>query len=131
MTLFSSSLMLNEIAEYLQTSTSLGSMATDIFVGLIPSTPATCVGLYADAGTALPGDPVVRPGLQVLVRSSTYLAAHTNAEVAFNAIQNKTNVLSTVQGRFVPNHEVGPFYRDGNSNIIFTLNFSFTGVRGT
>lgn len=123
--------MIEEVADRLQALTTIGTVGTDIFSGHMPSTPIVCVTVYAQAGMAIPGDPIVHPGLQVLVRGGTYSESHTNAEKVFNALQNKWNILSTVKGRFVPNHEVGPNYRDGNSNLIFTLNFGFTGVRGT
>jgi hypothetical protein len=131
MVLFSSRQLIDDVGDYLQVNTDLGSVTTDIFVGFMPSTPVTCTAVYAQPGVSIPGDPIVRPGVQVTIRDSTYLASHTMAETAFNALQSKWNVSSTVKGRLVPNHEVGANYRDGNQNILFTLNFSFTGVRGT
>ena len=130
MTIFSSLQFISAVASYLQTSTSVGTLAVNIFTGIMPNTPVSCTAVYAQSGPITPGDPTVHPSLQILTRDSTYFASHSRAETIHNALNEKWNILTSIPGRLVAQHEVGPFFRDGNNNVVFTLNFSFTGVRG-
>lgn len=131
MTEFSSLELIDEVANYLQANTNIGSVATDIFVGFMPSSPTVCTAVYPQPGVTVAGDPLVHPGIQVLVRGVTYLSTQQMAETVFRALRNAWNLKATgsARGRLAANHEVGPNYRDANNNIVFTLNFSFTGTR--
>jgi len=128
---FSSLELINEIADFLQVSTSIGTVATDIFIGFMPSSPVVCTAVYAQPGISLMGDPLVRPGVQVLARGITYSSVHQMAEIIFGVLQDVWNISASgsARGRLSASHEVGPNYRDGNNNIVFTLNFSFIGTR--
>lgn len=126
---FSSLSLINAVADFLQANTSIGTVAVDIFSGFMPSTPVVCTAVYAQPGITLTGDPLVRPGVQVLTRGITYLSAHQAAESIFQVLRNKWNISSSARGRIHATHEVGPNYRDVNNNIVFTLNFSFVGTR--
>lgn len=131
MTVLSVMTLLDEVAGYLQANTTVGTVAVNLFAGMMPASPTACTAVYAQGGPIAPGDPVVRPFVQVLTRDSTYFASHSRAEVIHKALHEKWNVLASIPGRLVAQHEVGPNFRDANNSIVFTLNFSFTGIRGT
>ena len=67
--------MLTEIGAYLATK-NVGTVGTDIFLGLMPDQPDNCVSLFEYAGS--PPDlhwAGEYPGLQVRVRNKSYAAA--------------------------------------------------------
>ena len=69
--------MLKEIGTYLATK-SIGTVGTDIFLGLMPDQPDNCIALFEYAGS--PPDlhwDGEYPGLQVRVRNKSYAAART------------------------------------------------------
>ena len=69
--------MLREIGAYLATK-SIGTVGTDIFLGLMPDQPDNCIALFEYAGS--PPDLHWNgeyPGLQVRVRNKSYAAART------------------------------------------------------
>ncbi len=69
--------MLREIGAYLATK-SIGTVGTDIFLGLMPDQPDNCIALFEYAGS--PPDlhwEGEYPGLQVRVRNKGYAAART------------------------------------------------------
>ena len=69
--------MLTEISAYLATQ-NVGTVGTDIFLGLMPDQPDNCVALFEYAGS--PPDLHWNgeyPGLQVRVRNTSYAAART------------------------------------------------------
>ena len=69
--------MLREIGAYLATK-NVGTVGTDIFLGLMPDQPDNCVSLFEYAGS--PPDlhwAGEYPGLQVRVRGTSYEAARS------------------------------------------------------
>ena len=69
--------MLSDIGNYLQAQ-GIGTLGTNIFLGLIPDEPDNCVALFEYAGS--PPDlhwSGEYPGLQVRVRNKSYAAART------------------------------------------------------
>ena len=69
--------MLSEIGAYLVTN-NIGTLGTDIFLGLMPDSPDNCIALFEYAGS--PPDLHWNgeyPGLQVRVRNTSYAAART------------------------------------------------------
>jgi len=69
--------MLKEIGTYLQ-GQGIGTLGTDIFLGLMPDEPDNCIALFEYAGS--PPDLHWNgeyPGLQVRVRNKSYAAART------------------------------------------------------
>lgn len=69
--------MLTEIGAYLATQ-NVGTVGTDIFLGLLPDQPDNCTALFEYAGS--PPDLHWNgeyPGLQVRVRNKSYAAART------------------------------------------------------
>lgn len=69
--------MLDAVGSYLQAQ-SIGTVGTDIFLGLIPDQPDNCIALFEYAGS--PPDLHWNgeyPGLQVRVRNKSYAAARS------------------------------------------------------
>ncbi len=69
--------MLSDIGNYLQAQ-GIGTLGTNIFLGLMPDEPANCIALFEYAGS--PPDLHWNgeyPGLQVRVRNKSYAAART------------------------------------------------------
>ena len=78
--------MLREIGAYLATK-SIGTVGTDIFLGLMPDQPDNCIALFEYAGS--PPDLHWNgeyPGLQVRVRNKSYAAARTKIGEAMAAL---------------------------------------------
>ena len=78
--------MLREIGAYLATK-SIGTVGTDIFLGLMPDQPDNCIALFEYAGS--PPDLHWNgeyPGLQVRVRNKSYAAARTKIGEAMTAL---------------------------------------------
>ena len=75
--------MLSDIGNYLQAQ-GIGTLGTNIFLGLMPDEPDNCVALFEYAGS--PPDlhwSGEYPGLQVRVRNKSYAAGRTKiGEVA-------------------------------------------------
>jgi len=69
--------MLSDIGNYLQVQ-GIGTLGTNIFLGMIPDKPDNCIALFEYAGS--PPDLHWNgeyPGLQVRVRNKSYAAART------------------------------------------------------
>ena len=69
--------MLSDIGNYLQAQ-GIGTLGTNIFLGMIPDKPDNCIALFEYAGS--PPDLHWNgeyPGLQVRVRNKSYAAART------------------------------------------------------
>jgi hypothetical protein len=69
--------MLSDIGNYLQAQ-GIGTLGTNIFLGMIPDEPDNCIALFEYAGS--PPDLHWNgeyPGLQVRVRNKSYAAART------------------------------------------------------
>jgi len=69
--------MLSDIGNYLQVQ-GIGTLGTNIFLGMIPDKPDNCIVLFEYAGS--PPDLYWNgeyPGLQVRVRNKSYAAART------------------------------------------------------
>ena len=78
--------MLTEIGAYLATQ-NVGTVGTDIFLGLMPDQPDNCIALFEYAGS--PPDLHWNgeyPGLQVRVRNKSYAAARTKIGEAMTAL---------------------------------------------
>ena len=78
--------MLTEIGAYLATQ-NVGTVGTDIFLGLMPDQPDNCIALFEYAGS--PPDLHWNgeyPGLQVRVRNKSYAAARTKIGEVINKL---------------------------------------------
>lgn len=117
--------MLREIGAYLATK-SIGTVGTDIFLGLMPDLPDNCIALFEYAGS--PPDLHWNgeyPGLQVRVRNKSYAAARTKIGEAMTALHglHETVLGGTryllVKARGSP--EV--LKRDANNRVELFVNF--------
>ena len=123
-----------DIATYLDTQQGSLTLGTNLFVGRMPDTPATCVTLYEYGGTAPDntmggGLPVLQnPSVQITVRATTYAAAETLINLCWVSLEGivdeslsgtRYNRVSAIQSPF-------PLERDSQDRIIFVQNFNVT-----
>ena len=123
--------MLKEIGTYLQ-SQGIGTLGTDLFLGLMPDQPDNCIALFEYAGAPLAlhwnGE---YPGLQVRVRGTSYAAARTKiGEVAKKLHGLHEQTLSgtrylLIKARGSP--EV--LKRDANNRVELFVNFEIIKER--
>lgn len=125
--------MLEDIAGYLAAE-GLGTLGTDLFLGLLPDQPDSCVALYAYPGRPPAWEhdgpqPALRyPRLQVLTRDPSYVAAESlarDASAALCALVNRP-LGATTYGRVTPLQEPFPLERDASGRVLFTCNYEIT-----
>lgn len=123
--------MLREIGAYLATK-SIGTVGTDIFLGLMPDQPDNCIALFEYAGS--PPDLHWNgeyPGLQVRVRNKIYAAARTKIGEAMTALHglHEQTLSGTryllIKARGSP--EV--LKRDANNRVELFVNFEIIKER--
>jgi len=123
--------VLREIGAYLATK-SIGTVGTDIFLGLMPDQPDNCIALFEYAGS--PPDLHWNgeyPGLQVRVRNKSYAAARTKIGEAMTALHGlHEHTLSgtrylLIKARGSP--EV--LKRDNNNRVELFVNFEIIKER--
>ena len=123
--------MLTEIGAYLATQ-NVGTVGTDIFLGLMPDQPDNCIALFEYAGS--PPDlhwPGEYPGLQVRVRNKSYAAARTKIGEAMTALHglHEQTLSGTryllIKARGSP--EV--LKRDNNNRVELFVNFEIIKER--
>lgn len=123
--------MLNEIGAYLATK-SIGTVGTDIFLGLMPDQPDNCIALFEYAGS--PPDlhwAGEYPGLQVRVRNKSYAAGRAKiGEIVKELHGLHEQTLSgtrylLIRARGSP--EV--LKRDGNNRVELFINFEIIKER--
>ena len=124
--------MLREIGAYLATK-SIGTVGTDIFLGLMPDQPDNCIALFEYAGS--PPDLHWNgeyPGLQVRVRNKGYAAARTK----IGEVMEKLHGLheQTLSGtRYLLIKARGSpevLKRDANNRVELFVNFEIIKERG-
>ena len=117
--------MLKEIGAYLQ-SQGIGTLGTDLFLGLMPDQPDNCIALFEYAGS--PPDLHWNgeyPGLQVRVRNKSYAAARTKIEETMKKLHGlHEQILSgtrylLIKARGSP--EI--LKRDANNRVELFVNF--------
>jgi len=123
--------VLREIGAYLATK-SIGTVGTDIFLGLMPDQPDNCIALFEYAGS--PPDLHWNgeyPGLQVRVRNKSYAAARTKIGEAMTALHglHEQTLSGTryllIKARGSP--EV--LKRDANNRVELFVNFEIIKER--
>mgnify|MGYP001334878852 FL=1 len=123
--------MLNDIGTYLQAQ-GVGTVETDIFLGLMPDQPDNCIALFEYAGS--PPDLHWNgeyPGLQVRVRNKSYAAARTKIGEAMTALHglHEQTLSGTryllIKARGSP--EV--LKRDNNNRVELFVNFEIIKER--
>ena len=117
--------MLSEIGAYLATK-SIGTVGTDIFLGLMPDQPDNCIALFEYAGS--PPDLHWNgeyPGLQVRVRNKSYAQGRAKIGEIMTLLHglHETTLSSTryllIKARGSP--EV--LKRDASNRVEFFVNF--------
>jgi len=130
--------MLPELASKL-VSASVGTLATDLFLGMIPDKPDLCVALY-EFSTVAPLETLgnmdatlERPGVQVLVRSgrNDYVSGRNKMVEVRNILTNITD--ETISGvrflRVSPDSSINSIGVDENGRPKFTLTLSVVTER--
>ena len=100
--------MLTEISTYLATK-NVGTVGVDIFLGLMPDKPDTCIALFEYAGS--PPDlhwAGEYPGLQVRVRDTSYAAGRAKIR----------NVMELLHGLYEQVLSVTEEEENGNGNVV-------------
>lgn len=121
--------MIGEVATLLQYE-GIGTKATNLFIGAMPDAPHSAVCLYQYAGQA-PEEThsqveYFNPGLQVVVRDQSYLAA----EAKINSIVNKlahrgpTIIDGVEMLGFRANQSPFPLGPDANGRHRLAVNFT-------
>lgn len=119
--------MINDIAQHIHNN-SLGTLATNLFIGHMPDTPNNCITIYETGG--LPPSielPRMSPTFQILIRNTSYATGRallTSIRTLFHQkyntqlVPNGTYFLSiNVQG------EGGSIGRDEIGLEQFSINF--------
>jgi hypothetical protein len=123
-------LLQQEVRTHLASS-AVGTIGYSLFYQL-PDSPPTAIAVNATGGSPGTGPVTIRrPTFQVLCRAQRKVTAATNATSVFGVLHGRWNVLATIKGRIVADHEVGPYYRDANNNFVYTLNFGIFTVAST
>ena len=124
---------LNELGLYLNNNGGgvYGNTPTaNIFLTQLPSSPEASIALIASGGANDPEgiDPLDRPSLAVLVRRRTHLQGLAAAQVIFNLLDNKWNILPSYHGRCIADALVGTNYLDSAGMPVYPLNFTWVIV---
>jgi len=123
--------MLSDIGNYLQAQ-GIGTLGTNIFLGMIPDEPDNCIALFEYAGS--PPDLHWNgeyPGLQVRVRNKSYAAARTKIGEVINKLHglHEQTLSGTryllIKARGSP--EV--LKRDNNNRVELFVNFEIIKER--
>lgn len=123
-------MLLDELGTFLQTQ-GVGTLATDLFTGLLPDAPDAAVAIM-EYGGASPVHTLgagnakfERPRVQVIVRALTYTAARTKIESVYKLLEALVNTtLSSVKYLRVEAVQ-NPFFleRDANNRVKLACNF--------
>ena len=93
--------MPRDIAKFLETQ-AIGTVGTDIFVGLMPDSPSNCIAVYQYAGQKPQlGLDLEEQGLQVRVRNSSWATAMTKAKSIYDLLHEKTWDTTMESGKVV------------------------------
>lgn len=118
--------LIDDIADYLEDQ-SIGTVATDIFVGYTPSTPDSCITVL-DTGGSQPDPylPTKEPTFQILIRSLDYDAGKTKLDLIRTALHQKANFTPAGSNYcyfILAMSEGGHIGRDDNGFDLFSINF--------
>lgn len=116
----------HDIAEYLEDQT-IGTVGTDIFVGIMPNTPDDCIVIWPYAGQ--PPDIIwdgEYPSINVKVRNTAQDTGWTKIYSIMKALHKLTNttIESTLYHRIEAMGSPAYLERDQNNRYIFNINFS-------
>ena len=126
--------VITEVGTYLAAasiSTQDLTLGTNLFLGRLPDSPDTCVGLIQTGGTA-PTDtfgtsypPLENQGLQTLVRAASYATGEALAVDVFKSLQSVENqtLTSTLYLKIEANQSPFALERDEQERVIFSCNY--------
>lgn len=119
---------LNEIADYLATQ-SIGTVATNIFIGKMPPDPDNQVAIFGLLGGTIGEQREVAdlhfPRFQVIIRNTNYETGSTKLEAVRTALHGKYG-LQLASWRVLRLHaetEGGPIGTDDQDRFEFSINF--------
>lgn len=116
-----------DIASFLQTS-GLGTVGTDIFVGELPESPDNCISIFQSGGEPPIDqgmDTIDRPGLQVIVRNSSYESCESTILSVQSLINQKELTINSVYYPYFGALQAPfPIGRDDQNLIRFVQNYS-------
>jgi hypothetical protein len=123
--------MLEDIGTYMQIN-SLGTVGTDLFLGLMPDEPDNCTALFEYAGS--PPDLHWQgeyPGLQVRVRNSSYQAGRAVIESIYDLLHGifDTDLSGTKYLLIKAQGSPEVLKRDHNNRIEWFNNFAIIKER--
>ena len=126
--------VLTDIGTYLNAasiSTQDLTLGTNLFLGRLPETPDTCVGVIQTAGVA-PTDtfgtsfpPLETQGLQTLVRATTYATAEALAVDVMKSLASVDNqtLTSTLYLKIEAQQSPFALERDNQERLVMSCNF--------
>ena len=129
--------VLTDIGTYLNAasiSTQALTLGTNLFLGRLPETPDTCVGVIQTAGVA-PTDtfgtsfpPLEPQGLQTLVRATTYATAEALAVDVMKSLASVDNqtLTSTLYLKIEAQQSPFALERDNQERLVMSCNFLVT-----
>ena len=129
--------VLTDIGTYLNAasiSTQDLTLGTNLFLGRLPETPDTCVGIIQTAGVA-PTDtfgtsfpPLETQGLQTLVRATTYATAEALAVDVMKSLASVDNqtLTSTLYLKIEAQQSPFALERDNQERLVMSCNFLVT-----
>ena len=127
--------LLSDVGTYLNAasiSTQDLTLGTNLFLGRLPDSPDTCVGLIQTGGLA-PTDtygtsfpPLETQGLQTLVRATSYATGEALAVDVFKSllsVENET-LTSTLYLKIEANQSPFALERDEQERVVMSCNFN-------
>lgn len=117
--------LLEDVGAYLAAQ-GLGTVGTDIYLGVMSDAPDTAVALYEEGGQA--PEPLwggERPGLLIRTRSTTRPLARAKAYQAYKLLYNVTNATmgATVYHRVDARSGVVQLGRDLKGRYLYSVGF--------
>lgn len=132
-------LLLADIGAYLVTQ-GIGTAGTDLFYGQMPETPDVCVALFEYAGSppefTHDGQDYENPGLQVMVRGTSYATARTTIDTIQGHLHTLANTTLSGTRYLLIRAVQSPFIfatdnngRDSTNRVTLAQNFYIKKAR--
>ncbi|CAB5220430.1 hypothetical protein UFOVP238_52 [uncultured Caudovirales phage] len=120
--------MIQDLATYIDTQISSLTLATNLFIGFMPTNPDTAVSIYETTGKdemGMGGPVAFRTAdVQVITRAITYVDTETLALTIHSALNAlRVTVGSKNYVSFTPIARPALFERDSNDRYLFTGNY--------
>lgn len=120
-------ILINDVADYLEAQ-GVGTVATNLFCGYLPESPATCISVL-DTGGVQPDRylPTKDPTFQVFIRAVDYPTGKAKLDLVRAKLHQKANInLVTNQTYFyyiMAMSEGGHLGKDELGRDLFSINF--------